>query len=106
MVCLTVELASCVLTFIFSCLHPRLFPALVWVHVSRQGRMARGGHGLPEALLGPAMPDPSMPCGQPPLKWPYGRFRGGHLQGWRPAAVLVPPWIPHAVRMCFQVDLL
>jgi hypothetical protein len=27
-------------------------------------RMAKGGHGLPKASLGPAMTDPSMPCGQ------------------------------------------
>jgi hypothetical protein len=25
-------------------------------------RMERGGHGLPKVSLGPAMPDPSMPC--------------------------------------------
>jgi hypothetical protein len=26
--------------------------------------MARGGHGLPKVLSGPAMPEPSMPCGR------------------------------------------
>jgi hypothetical protein len=28
------------------------------------GRMARGGHGHPKVSLGPAMTDPSTPCGQ------------------------------------------
>jgi hypothetical protein len=28
------------------------------------GRMARGGRGLPKVSCGPAMPYPSMPCGQ------------------------------------------
>jgi hypothetical protein len=41
------------------------------------GTVARGGHGLPKLLLGPAMPYPSTPCGQPSLKWPYSHFRGG-----------------------------
>jgi hypothetical protein len=52
--------------------------------------MARGGHGLPKVLLGPGMPYPSTPCGQPSLKRPYGRFRGDHPQGRRPAAVFCP----------------
>jgi hypothetical protein len=29
---------------------------------SRHERMARGGHGLPKVLLGPAMLDPPTPC--------------------------------------------
>jgi hypothetical protein len=54
------------------------------------GCMARGGLGLPEILLGLAMPDPSTPCGGPPLKWPYSCFRGGCPGGrWR-AAVFYP----------------
>jgi hypothetical protein len=44
------------------------------------GRMARGGHGLPKKLLGPAMANLSTTCGQP-----YNRFRGDHLQG-RPSS--------------------
>ena len=52
--------------------------------------MASGGHGLPKVLLGLAMHDPSMPCGQPPLKRPYGYFMGSHLQVGRPAAVFYP----------------
>jgi hypothetical protein len=30
----------------------------------KHGRMARGAHGLPKVSLGPAMPDPSTPCGR------------------------------------------
>jgi hypothetical protein len=55
-----------------------------------QGRMEKGGHRLPKVLLGPAMPDPFMRCGWTQLKWLYGRFRGGHPQGERPAAVFYP----------------
>jgi hypothetical protein len=41
------------------------------------GRMARGGHGLPKVLLGPAMPFLSTPCSRTTLEmvlWPF--------QGW------------------------
>jgi hypothetical protein len=34
-------------------------------HRSYQGLISRGIHGLPKALLGPAMPWHSMPCGRP-----------------------------------------
>jgi hypothetical protein len=44
--------------------------------------MARGGHGLHNVSLGLAMPYLFTP-----LKWPYGRFRGGSLQGKRLAAI-------------------
>jgi hypothetical protein len=46
--------------------------------------MARGGHGLPKVLPGPAMPYPSTPC---------GRAACGRL---------LPFWTPHAVRLCRQ----
>jgi hypothetical protein len=52
--------------------------------------VARGGHGLPKLLLGPAMPYPIMPCGRPPLKQSYCHLGGGHLP---------PPWTPHAIRL-------
>jgi hypothetical protein len=65
----------------------------------KHGHMARGGHGLLQVSLGPTMPYPSTPCGQPPLKRPHGRLRGGCLQGKWPVAVLLPPWIPHDVRL-------
>jgi len=49
-------------------------------HVSEldYGRMARGDHGLPKVLLGPAMPYPSMPCRRATPEtalWLYGPFR-------------------------------
>jgi hypothetical protein len=63
--------------------------------------MARGSHGLPKVSLRPVMPTLSLPCGRPPLKWRYAHFRGGCPQGGWPAAVLLPPWIPQAVRLWF-----
>jgi hypothetical protein len=54
------------------------------------GHMARGGHGIPRVLLGPAMPDPSTPCRWPLLKRSYSRFRGGCQHGGRPAVVFYP----------------
>jgi hypothetical protein len=56
----------------------------------KHGRMARGGHGLLKLSLGLTMPYPSTPCGWPPLKQPQSK---------RPAAILLPPWIPHDVRL-------
>jgi hypothetical protein len=49
-----------------------------------KARMARGIHRLPKVSPGPAMPDPSMPCGlanpktsiQPFLGWPAYRAGG------------------------------
>jgi hypothetical protein len=43
-----------------------------------------------------------MPCERLPLKWPYSCFRGGQMQGGRPAAALLPSWIPHAIWACIQ----
>jgi hypothetical protein len=54
------------------------------------GRMARVIHGFPKVSLGLAMLYGSTPCGRPPLN------RDG-LQGGRPAVVLLPPWIRHAI---------
>jgi hypothetical protein len=45
--------------------------------IRNQGRVSWGIHGLTKALLGLAMLDHSKPCGWPPLKWPYGCYRGG-----------------------------
>jgi hypothetical protein len=59
-------------------------------HVDHYGRMAKVSHGLPEVLLGPAMPDPSTSCGRPPLEQPYCCFRGGHPQGQHPTAISYP----------------
>jgi hypothetical protein len=44
--------------------------------------MARGGHGLLKVSLGPAMPYLLHPAGEPPLKRPNSRFRGGPQSGW------------------------
>jgi hypothetical protein len=68
---------------------------------SLQGRISRGIHGLPRVSLRPALPYPSTPCRQPPLKRLYSHFRDGHPQVGRSAAVLLPPWIPHAIRPCY-----
>jgi hypothetical protein len=36
--------------------------------IPKHWRMASAAHGLPKVLLGPAMPNPSTPCGRTPLK--------------------------------------
>jgi hypothetical protein len=61
-------------------------------------RMARGGHGLPKVILGPAMPDPSTPCGGPPLGWAEKAYRVSSRLV--PCGHLLPLWTPHAVRLC------
>jgi hypothetical protein len=66
---------------------------------AEHGYMAVGGHGLPKVSPGPAIPYPFMPCGGPPLKRPYGHFRGGPLNGQAACGRLVPPWTPRAVRL-------
>jgi hypothetical protein len=68
-----------------------------------QESISRAIYGLSKVLLGPAMPYHSTPCRRPPLKRHQSRFRGGFLQGRWPAAVLLPPWIPHAIRACAQL---
>jgi hypothetical protein len=54
------------------------------------GRMAKGGHGIPKVSLGPVMPEPSTP---------YGRFWGGRPASLVACARLLPIWTPHAVRL-------
>jgi hypothetical protein len=54
------------------------------------GRMARGGHGLPKVSLEPAMPYPSAPVGGPPLKLPYGCFKGDLSIGQLACGSLLP----------------
>jgi hypothetical protein len=71
------------------CRKIRTFETVV-IEDGRHGRLARGGHERPEVSIGFAMLDPSLPCRRPPLKWLYGGFRGGHLQGGQPAAVFYP----------------
>jgi hypothetical protein len=38
--------------------------------------MARGIHGLPKVSHGPAMHNPSTPCGRATAERPHGRFGG------------------------------
>jgi hypothetical protein len=40
------------------------------------GRMARGGHGLPKVLPGPAMPHPFTPCGRATPETALRLFQG------------------------------
>jgi hypothetical protein len=65
----------------------------------KHGRMVRSGHGLLRVSLGPTMPYPYTPCRRPPLKRLHDRFKSGHPQGERPAAILLPLWIPHDVHL-------
>lgn len=53
--------------------------------------MARGGHGLSKASLGPAMPYTLQAA---TLKQAYGCFRGGHQQGERSLAIFYPLGYP------------
>jgi hypothetical protein len=56
------------------------------------GRMARGGHLVPNVSLGPAMPDRSMPCGWAGHPWNGLTAISGVAcpQGRRPAAIFYP----------------
>jgi hypothetical protein len=66
----------------------------VWV----QERTSRGIHELPKVSLWLTMLYHSTPCGWPPFKWPFGRFRGCRSQWRKSMAVLLPSWILHAIR--------
>jgi hypothetical protein len=58
-------------------------------------RMARDGHGLPGVSLGPAMRNPSMPWGRPPLA--LQPFQGSPPAVWAACDHLLPFWTAHAV---------
>jgi hypothetical protein len=62
------------------------------INVSKHGRMARGGHGLPKVSLRPAMPCPTLlrPAGGPSLKWPHDRLRDGSPAGQAACGRLLP----------------
>jgi hypothetical protein len=49
----------------------------------------------------PGLPCPTnlRPAGGPPLKRPYGPFRGGSSPGRAAYGRLLPFWIPHTVRL-------
>jgi hypothetical protein len=55
--------------------------------LSAHRRLARGDHGLPQVLLGPAMPNPSTPCRRATSETAVGLARP---QGGWPAAVFYP----------------
>jgi len=57
------------------------------------GRMERGGQGLPEVSAGPAMPYPTTNCRRATTK------RGGPPAGRVACGRLLPFWTPHAVRL-------
>jgi hypothetical protein len=58
--------------------------------LSLHRRIARGGHGLPK--VSPGLPCVTLlrPAGRPPLKQPYGYFRGDRPIGQASAAVFNP----------------
>jgi hypothetical protein len=58
--------------------------------------ISKGGHELPRPRVsqGPALPYTSKPCGRPPLKRPYGCFRGDCPQSRWPAAIFYPLGYP------------
>jgi hypothetical protein len=45
-------------------------------------------------------PTPLPPVDGPSLKWPYGCLKGGPPPGQVACSCLLPPWTPHAVRLC------
>jgi hypothetical protein len=51
---------------------------------------------------GPPCPTLLRPAGRQPLKQTYSRFRGGPPTGWTACGLLLPPWKPHAVRLCLS----
>jgi hypothetical protein len=53
---------------------------------------------------GPPCPTFGRPAGEPPLKRPYIRFRGGLLAGRAACGHLLPLWTPHAVRVRMEDD--
>jgi hypothetical protein len=69
------------------------------VYRPRTSHMARGGHGLPKVHQGPACPTLLLPAGGPPLKQPYGCFRGCPPTRRKACGCLLPLRTPHAVRV-------
>jgi hypothetical protein len=45
------------------------------------------------------------PAVEPPLKRPFGRFRGGPPTGWVACGCLLPFWTPHVVRLRLSLKL-
>jgi hypothetical protein len=68
-----------------------LIVGIVVDRTHRHGRMARGGHGLLNVSLGPAMLNPSMPCGRATPETALRWFQvWPSMQGGWPAAVFYP----------------
>jgi hypothetical protein len=57
------------------------------------------GHGLPKVLFGPAIPYPSMACGQATPETALQPFQGDPPAGRAACDRLLPVWTPHAVRL-------
>jgi hypothetical protein len=82
--------------------------------VFHQARMAKGIHGLPKVSPGPAMLDPSTPCGRPTPEMALMPFRGwpaGKRGGLRPSSTpLETPrrtglfFNPQWFEMCQKLD--
>jgi hypothetical protein len=88
--CIIALLHYCIIALLHYCIIALLHYCIIAFHgVSNI-------HGLPKVSLGPAKPYQSTPCGRPSLKQPYYRLWSDRPKGWRPAAVLILPWIPHA----------
>ena len=65
--------------------------------------MARGGHGLPKVSPGPAMPDPSTPCGRATPETALRPFQGRvahRAGGLRPSFTLLET--PRRMPMCLM----
>jgi hypothetical protein len=67
--------------------------------------MGRGIDGLPKVSLGPALPDPSMPCGQDTPETALWPFWGWSASRAGTCGHLLPPWIPHAVQACTSLTV-
>jgi hypothetical protein len=74
----------------------------IYFHFSYHGRMARGDHGLPKVLPGPAMPNPFTPCRLTTPETAYSCFRGGLPARLAASGHLLPLWTPHAIRLCLS----
>jgi hypothetical protein len=72
-----------------------MFGSTVCLH----GRMASGGHGRPQVSHGPLCPTLLRPEDGPPLKQPYGYFRGGLPASQAACGHPLPLWTLHAVRL-------
>jgi hypothetical protein len=86
------------LQIVFTYFFPKSISPGSWCRCNKDHyRMTRGGHGHLKLSSGPAMPNPSMPCG-----WVTPEMASRPVQG-SPAGQeacgrLLPPWTPHAVR--------